>query len=133
MFGCLALGSSFWLAQSATLFALIGACVIRETNGLAIALTFRPLAYIGRVSYGVYMLNTLVVDSFHSVLGQIGIEHPAVTFPLFLGISVIVASVSYRYFESPFLTLKTRFSRQVSTKHKILPNLPPKAALSLSR
>lgn len=133
MFGCLALGSSFWLAQSATLFALIGACVIRETNGLAIALTFRPLAYIGRVSYGVYMLNTLVVDALHSALSQIGIEHPAVTFPLFLGISVIVASVSYRYFESPFLTLKTRFSRQVSTKHKILPNLPPKAALSLSR
>jgi peptidoglycan/LPS O-acetylase OafA/YrhL len=133
MFGCLAVGSSFWLAQCATLFALIGACVIRETNGLAMALAFRPLAYIGRVSYGVYMLNTLVVDALHSVLSRIGIGHPAVTFPLFLGISVMVASVSYRYFESPFLTLKTRFSRQVATKRNIVPSLPPKAALSLSR
>lgn len=133
MFGCLAAGSSFWLAQSATLFALIGACVIRETNGLAIALTFQPLAYVGRVSYGIYMLNTLVVDALHSVLSRIGIEHPAVTFPLFLGISVIVASVSYRYFESPFLTLKTRFSRQVATKRNIVPSSPPKATLSLSR
>jgi peptidoglycan/LPS O-acetylase OafA/YrhL len=79
------------------------------------------------------MLNTLVVDALHSVLSRIGIEHPAVTFPLFLGISVIVASVSYRYFESPFLTLKTRFSPQVATKRNILPSLPPKAALGLSR
>jgi peptidoglycan/LPS O-acetylase OafA/YrhL len=133
MFGCLAVGSSFWLAQSAMLFALIGACVIRETNGLAAGLKFRPLAYIGRVSYGIYMLNTLVVDALHYALRRIGIEHPAITFPFLLGISVIMASLSYRYFESPLLMLKTRFSRQPATRRNNLPSLPPKAALSLSR
>jgi len=133
MFGCLVAGSSFWLAQSATLFALIGSCVIRETNGLAVALKLRPLAHIGRVSYGVYMLNTLVVDAVHPVLGRIGIEHPAITFPFLLGISVIVASLSYRYFESPFLALKTRFNRQAATRRNNLPSIPTEAALSLSR
>ena len=108
---CLSAGPSWWLLQSATLFVLVGACVVREDNGLAWLLQFRPLAYIGTVSYGMYMLNTLVIDGLHPVLNSVGIKHPALTFLPFLGMTILVASLCYRYFESPFLALKTRFVR----------------------
>jgi peptidoglycan/LPS O-acetylase OafA/YrhL len=55
------------------------------------------------------MLNTLTLDGLHPVLTRIGLQHPVLTFPILLAMTVLVASVSYRYFESPFLTLKSRF------------------------
>jgi len=113
---CLSAGPSWWLLQTATLFLLVGACVVRENNGLARLLQFRPVAYVGTVSYGMYMLNTLVIDGLHPVLARFGVRHPALTFFPFLVVTVLVASLSYRYFESPFLALKTRFVRVSSTK-----------------
>jgi peptidoglycan/LPS O-acetylase OafA/YrhL len=130
---CLGAGPGLWLLQSSTLFALIGACVIREDNGLARSLRFRPLAYIGTVSYGVYMLNTAVIDGLRPVLDKIGVRHPALTFLPFLALSVLVASLSYRYFESPFLALKTRLARSVPAPPPRQGELCPAEGLSLPR
>jgi peptidoglycan/LPS O-acetylase OafA/YrhL len=90
--------------------ALIGACVIREDNGLAPILRLRPIAYIGVLSYGMYLLNSLSAYSVRLALGQVGLIHPLVVFPCALGLAVAAASLSYRYFETPFLELKKRFS-----------------------
>jgi peptidoglycan/LPS O-acetylase OafA/YrhL len=99
------------LFQAATLPLLVGACVIREDNGLAPFLRVRPLAHIGTVSYGMYMLNTLTLDGLHPLLTRLGVTNPVAVFVPFLIITVVVASLSYRYFESPFLKLKSRFNR----------------------
>jgi len=99
------------LFQAATLPFLVGACVIREDNGLAPFLRLRPLAHIGAVSYGMYMLNTLTLDGLHPLLTRLGVTNPVAVFVPFLIMTVVVASVSYRYFESPFLKLKSRFNR----------------------
>ena len=100
----------FWLAWASTL-ALIGACVVREDHGLAAVLQFRPLAFIGVVSYGMYLLNSLSIHLVHAGLNRVGVQHPAIVFPAGLGVTVAVAYLSYRYFESPFLALKKkRFS-----------------------
>jgi peptidoglycan/LPS O-acetylase OafA/YrhL len=104
-------GASWDLMRAAVLPFFVGACVIREDNGLAPLLRLRPLAHIGVVSYGMYMLNTLTLDGLHPVLTRIGLQHPFLTFPIFLTMTVLVASVSYRYFESPFLALKSRFAQ----------------------
>ncbi len=64
--------------------ALVGSCVIREANGLARFLKLRPLAYIGAVSYGVYLLNTLVMD-VNPILNRLGIHHPLLKFPILVG------------------------------------------------
>lgn len=89
----------------------IGACVIREDNGLSKILRWRPLAYIGVVSYGMYLFNTLVVKAVRPALGHIGIRHPVFVFPFIVAGTVFISWLSYRYFESPFLALKDRFSR----------------------
>ncbi|MGC2421817.1 MAG: acyltransferase [Candidatus Acidiferrales bacterium] len=99
------------LCQAATLPLLVGACVVREDNGLAPFLRLRPVAYIGIISYGMYMLNTLTLDGLHPLLRRMGVINPVIVFPLFALMTVAVATLSYRYFESPFLKLKSRFSR----------------------
>lgn len=90
---------------------LVGACVIREDNGLAWFLLWKPMAYMGVVSYGMYMLNTLVLDSLKPIFNRLGPHHPLLQFPVAVVCTVLVASLSYRFLETPFLRLKERFSR----------------------
>jgi peptidoglycan/LPS O-acetylase OafA/YrhL len=105
------LAPAWQLLMWVSLPLLVGACVIREDNGLAKLLRLRPVAFIGVVSYGMYLYNTLVVKAFRPALARIGVHHPLMAYPVILAITVFVAWLSFRYFESPFLALKTRFSR----------------------
>ncbi len=98
------------LAIHLTMTALVAACVVREDNGLAGALRFGPAARIGAVSYGVYLYHLFAM---HAVgrLGEAfgGVESNALRFVGTLAVSVAVAEISYRGFESRFLRLKARF------------------------
>jgi peptidoglycan/LPS O-acetylase OafA/YrhL len=98
------------LVASLATAALVGACVIREDNGLAPILKLRPIAYIGVLSYGMYLLNSLSIHIVLLTLGKLGVTHPLFIFPCGVGVAVAVASLSYRYFETPFLELKKRFA-----------------------
>jgi peptidoglycan/LPS O-acetylase OafA/YrhL len=98
--------------------ALIGACVIREDNGLAFILKLRPIAFVGVLSYGMYLFNSLCINVVMLVLNAFGPMHPLIIFPIALGFTTAVAYVSYKHFETPFLKLKERFS------HKRTPPLP---------
>lgn len=89
---------------------LVGACVIREDNGMAWFFRWKPLAYMGVVSYGMYMLNTLVLDCLKPIFNRIGSPHPLVRFPIAVACTVLAAGLSYRFLETPFLRLKERFS-----------------------
>jgi peptidoglycan/LPS O-acetylase OafA/YrhL len=90
---------------------LVGACVIREDNGIAWFLRWKPMAYMGVVSYGMYMLNTLVLDCLKPIFNRLGPHHPLLWFPIALAGTVLVASLSYKFLETPFLRLKERFSQ----------------------
>ena len=98
------------LVASLATAALVGACVIREDNGLAPLLKLRPIAWIGVLSYGMYLLNSLSLHVVLSVLGRMGAGHPLFIFPCTVGLAVLAAFLSYRYFETPFLELKKRFA-----------------------
>jgi peptidoglycan/LPS O-acetylase OafA/YrhL len=90
---------------------LVGSCVIREDNGIAWFLRWKPVAYIGVVSYGMYMLNTLVLDCLKPIFHRLGPHHPLLQFPIAAAFTILVAGLSYRFLETPFLRLKERFSR----------------------
>lgn len=102
-----------------TLPALIGACVIREDNGLAPFLRLRFMVTVGVLSYGMYLFNTLAVKAARPALARVGLHHPLEVFPVVLGLTIAIEWVSYRYYESFFLSLKQRFS-----KLRPMPTLP---------
>jgi peptidoglycan/LPS O-acetylase OafA/YrhL len=98
------------LAYQLGLAALVGACVIQERHGLSFALEARAPSYVGRVSYGLYLLNLTAIGTvrrlFPSHAGSAGFVFLA-SFPLALGL----AALSSRYLERPFLRLSSRFRR----------------------
>lgn len=113
------LGPEGWKIAWATLPALIGACVIREDNGLAPLLRLRLLATIGVLSYGMYLFNTLVIRATLPALSRMRLGHPLFLFPVVVVLTAAVEWACYHYYESFFLALKQRFS-----KLQPLPKLP---------
>lgn len=69
-------------------------------------LCWRPMTYIGRVSYGIYLLHPLVLGAVVHVLGKKGWVEVGV----FMLATVGAAGASYELFEKRILRLKRRFS-----------------------
>jgi len=90
--------------------ALVGACTIREDHGIAILMKWRPMVRIGVVSYGMYLLHMLT----HNVVGKLLANHlgrhGSIVFLIVTVATYGVAWISFRYYESFFLRLKTRFA-----------------------
>jgi peptidoglycan/LPS O-acetylase OafA/YrhL len=107
---------------------LVGACVIREDNGIAWFLRWKFMAYTGVVSYGMYMLNTLVLDCLKPMFNRLGPHHPLLQFPIAVASTVLVAGLSYRFLETPFLRLKERFSQLRLPKSSKFADVAPVAA-----
>jgi peptidoglycan/LPS O-acetylase OafA/YrhL len=81
----------------------------------------RWLAYLGRISYGLYLVHSLVFFlTFQKAMPYLRRQFPAVVLPaairdwvwtvVVLALSIALASLSFHYFERPFLRLKKRFT-----------------------
>ena len=106
-----------------TCAVLVCACVVREDSGLAPVLRWRPIAHIGLVSYGIYMLHGLVYNALDIAGPRVlrgWTPHTVSGFVLAALIATALATLSYRYFEGPFLALKSRLASR-SSKPAIAP------------
>jgi peptidoglycan/LPS O-acetylase OafA/YrhL len=107
-------GSS--LAASHLGFALlVASCCMREDHVLARLLLLRPMVYVGTISYGLYLLNLLCKQVVLRAAGLAGV--PLGGWAMFFAtllLSIVVAGLSYKYFEGPFLRMKGRFERSAA-------------------
>jgi peptidoglycan/LPS O-acetylase OafA/YrhL len=101
------------LGSGAFLLAALGA-----KNLGRISAPVRLLVYLGKISYGLYVYNTIAYSTAALlVLGRLlpesGRSWPALSLYAIaaFGLNVAFAAVSYRWLESPFLRLKKRFTR----------------------
>jgi peptidoglycan/LPS O-acetylase OafA/YrhL len=126
-FVCLVLAASYFrikydpLTTSRVLLgypvAVLGAVALfLATIRPGATLRHNPFVYLGRISYGLYVFHVLgLMISDYTVLHQdssLGryLLRNAVAF----AIAVVLASVSYRWLESPFLRMKQRFTHVAS-------------------
>jgi peptidoglycan/LPS O-acetylase OafA/YrhL len=76
----------------------------------------RPLIYLGKISYGLYVYHIVWLGLFRDILERLGMGRlPRLTFQLSemalaLPATIATAMLSYRYLESPFLRFKKRFT-----------------------
>jgi peptidoglycan/LPS O-acetylase OafA/YrhL len=94
---------------------LIIACAIQPGSLVYRALNRRPLRWLGRISYGAYVLHDIPHNVFRRLAGWL-----APSCGLWCGLCLIAAIalistcilawLSYRFFESPFLNLKERWA-----------------------
>lgn len=89
--------------------ALVGAAAAASGRGLLErALASRPLVYVGRVSYGMYLFHVPVLGSIQLALPGLAAQ-PLALFASAFVLSVGLAALSHRYVESPILALQERF------------------------
>jgi peptidoglycan/LPS O-acetylase OafA/YrhL len=102
------------MAIKQTLQAVVFAwLVLKATNGFGgVAgrlLSWPPVVYVGRVSYGVYLVHGLTGE----ILAALGISSRALPEPLRLlvlsAVTVGIASLSWHLLEAPLNRLKQRF------------------------
>jgi peptidoglycan/LPS O-acetylase OafA/YrhL len=86
---------------------LVTACVLREDHGLARVLRLRPLAWVGRVSYGVYLLHMPGLLVARELWAALGVEGPGDLVSAFVA-ALVLAALSRRFLERPFLRWKQR-------------------------
>jgi peptidoglycan/LPS O-acetylase OafA/YrhL len=90
-----------------------------EKNPFARLLAQRPLVWLGKLTYGLYVYHVIALQLGSELVQYLLRRHiiasakVAVSLHslLALAITIILAAVSYRFFESFFLRLKERFSR----------------------
>jgi peptidoglycan/LPS O-acetylase OafA/YrhL len=87
---------------------LIAACAIRPDHSLRLLFDNTQLRYVGTISYGMYLLHMLAINLARRVAGP-GASNLALL-ALALPLAVAFATISFRYFERPFLALKDRFT-----------------------
>lgn len=96
-----------WRVSSFCMAALVASVCIREGSYLHPLLRFKPLMYIGTVSYGIYLMHMLAANAARKVLGY---EFGTTVFLATVPVAIAIAVTSYRFFEKPILGFKNRFS-----------------------
>ncbi len=102
----------FPLLAHACCAALVLSCVIREDNGLARVLKWKPMVRIGIVSYGMYLMHMLAFN-FSAKVGPVaGLENPWVLWLIGCVLTYVAAEISFATFERFFLSLKHTFTNK---------------------
>lgn len=70
----------------------------------------KVMKYIGRISFGIYIYHPLVIGTLIFILRKCQFNIGSMLYyVLVIVITILVASLSYEYFENKFLKLKTKF------------------------
>ena len=71
------------------------------------------MQYLGRISYGIYLLHKPIPFLITLALGKLHLtfHNPPLQFITYMLLTLLIASVSYKYIETPFLKLKEKFDK----------------------
>lgn len=96
---------------------------------LRTVLSSLPLRFLGRISYGFYVLH-IFIEPFIDVLGEhaahasLGAKYQLARFLIAFPVTVALASLSYYFFELPILARKRRFPMRSPLPPQAHPSTP---------
>lgn len=75
----------------------------------------RLFDFVGKISYGIYVIHPILIFVFSRWYSQLGVTWPELTQRIIIYIfitfiTIILAYISYRFYEKPFLNLKRKFA-----------------------
>ena len=108
------LEENFTMQMSLAMGAVgIGSVLIFQSfSGSPLMSQAKPLVYFGKISYGIYTLHFLVINALDNISRMAHLTErgqTALVYWLTPPLAIAVAALSYRFFETPFLRLKSRF------------------------
>jgi peptidoglycan/LPS O-acetylase OafA/YrhL len=80
-----------------------------ESPALIALLGNRPMRYLGKISYGLYVYHVLMMELCKAQMAKFAIASWPLTALASLASTILVAAVSYALLEKPFLRIKRRF------------------------
>jgi peptidoglycan/LPS O-acetylase OafA/YrhL len=98
-------------------------------------LEWKPLTYLGQISYGIYVYHVFVIIMLSPLLVPLGlsVDHlPYLRIAVLLVATIAVSSFSWHYIEQPFLGWKKALSAGPKPKLTLLPSPVPVASYSRS-
>ena len=94
----------------AALSMIIGQIIVTKR---IVNLENRLCDFIGKLSYGIYVIHPLIVLLLSKLFKELNIEKNfkyALMYCSVLSTTIFVAWLSYNYFEKPFLKLKSKYA-----------------------
>lgn len=84
----------------------VASCLMNSEHYLGRSLEMSPIVYVGKISYGIYLLHMLslnLVDIPLRHFGFTGVTQDLLRFSLGLGVVCLAAHISYKFFEMPLI------------------------------
>jgi peptidoglycan/LPS O-acetylase OafA/YrhL len=93
---------------------VVGSCVQWEKHAVLAPLRLRPVVYIGTISYTMYLTHVLIFAAALRIFGQGSLPGTVA-----IALTVGVAALSWKYFETPILRLRNwpERARRGAEKH----------------
>lgn len=90
-------------------------CIANQLDKPIINLENRVCDFVGKISYGIYVIHPLLIFGLSSLYQTANLQLPTIIATIFIyciitAATIFIAWLSYRFFESPFLRMKNRFS-----------------------
>jgi peptidoglycan/LPS O-acetylase OafA/YrhL len=112
----------FWM--SITFACIVAVASTGYKGAVGKILQFRPLVYLGRISYGLYVYHCFAPFLTVRIIRGLGISLEGGTFQILaVLLTIILSSLSWHFFERPFNTLKDRFQ----TERKMVVGIQPES------
>lgn len=105
------ISGAFRLAMHLLMTVWLAAIVLAPSSAITAALDWRPVAFVGAVSYGMYLYHMWCVHIARILLSKLSLPPVWLEFPLALVITVAVSAVSFYVYEKRFLDLRKRFRK----------------------
>ena len=97
---------AFEILRGLVAAGMLGGLLWVVVHASAGVLASRPLVYLGRISYGLYVFH----GAMYALTHWAGLRWQS-RLPVAFLLTLAVAALSYRYLERPFLRLKQRYAR----------------------
>lgn len=96
------------LAIHLTMTYIVACLVVREDTILSPILTFRPIARVGVVSYGIYLYHLIALEILKQGTEAVGMYDPYLILGGYFVLSYIMAEISFRTLEAWFQRFRPR-------------------------
>jgi peptidoglycan/LPS O-acetylase OafA/YrhL len=111
-----------WALTFVDLFTAFIIVMALETGSITFRiLNVRPLRWLGRISYGAYVFHDILHIEYVRMVQHFTDHAKLWTAVLALACTLLLSQASFRYFETPFIRLKERWTRSPGTETETRP------------
>lgn len=95
--------------------ALSLVCIMSQLGHPIINLENRMCDFVGKISYGIYVIHPLLIYLLSMLYRNANVQLPRglsiiLIYCVVTAVTIFIAWISYRFFESPFLKMKNKFA-----------------------